>query len=1319
MPVNQVIVTNASNVTVGITPQPCVQVQISRTAYTQLAGVNKISAGTNITVTPSSGVGNVLISASGNLVSDKIANANTIVQTYYNGNVTITGNNYTSTFDTNGSLTVPNVITANYLVGNGSNINNISAANIVGIVANSNFSAYSGIASSANSVAGANVSGQVANANYSLYANYSYHVDGSNVNGYVPNAVHANVANIANSVQVSNVVGLGNIALINLDGNSGNILYGNGIFAQAPNTYYSNIANYANFAGTAFSVNGSNVVGIVGNATHANVSDVSNSVAGANVTGTVANASHATIADSANSVSGSNVSGAVNLANYATVANSVAGSNVSGIVANANYAAYAGNISGTVANANYAAYAGIASTANSIAGANVSGQVQYAAIANSVTGANVLGQVQYAAVANSVAAANISGVINLANYATVANSVAGANVSGIVANANYAAYAGNANIANTANAVAGANVSGIVANANFASYSNLASYANVLIGNSIANANYSNFAGELVNGNSNVTIPSQDGNVVINANGGTDQQWVFDNTGNLTLPGSSYIKPVTGSLNLTDNTGNSYIDIDTNNIYFYTDYEGSEYEWNLDNTGNTNIPNNIMMGGGLIRDVNGVSLELSSSNRVSLNHGDVDFVTASSSGVDLITREGNVTIQTNYNTHTWTFDEQGNTYLPNNVSFVSANIDNNYNINSPGYYFIDINYNASVNQNTNYNPNTPGFTIFADSTIGSNVLTNVSVYDYYGIDPIDFASVANYILNQGIAFTGVLNNQSLLDNVIDAQVVITNVDVANNAITLSGNAKNTQSQLYYNTGTWLVNNATYTNFLMSPGYIVNATNTNSANNTITLANMDMVGAIGLNPYQYFPVQFVGTSFGNISNTELYYTGNIDYANNTITICSTIGGGDVTLTTDSGNLSMVFALPAGGTVIPVILTNGQYNQFGPWATNPPNINDFTNIPNVGLVGNITFNQLDYNQPYDYNANGTLFNDATGQFSRFTGSMLITDNGEGYPTSGGKQFDAPSLGVSILHSGLNSNIAGYRVNQSILNFTDNSTDQANILNPRSAPAFSFVTAEGNINSPLTDYAIKQGRVLGRVIWNGYQNINNNQSWLNTSGAPVAGIYVQATGDWDDNVNQNMPMAFSLQYSPLNATPSVGSVTYASMPRTFLQASNNDTYLGGASSIQFKPLPYIGGGLGQKSITALGNSSITLQTFATISGYTQGNALATGSGSLLSINTNDSTWNGDVALRFDRTVGNTANIEFKLPQNSANTLLIVDNNSGRTAATVQNGFLNMPSYAAATLRTLTGVAGSLASVSDNSNKLAYWNGSGWYYVKDDSAV
>ena len=41
---------------------------------------------------------------------------------------------------------------------------------------------------------------------------------------------------------------------------------------------------------------------------------------------------------------------------------------------------------------------------------------------------------------------------------------------------------------------------------------------------------------EIFNGNSNVTIPNADGNVYINANAGTDQQWVFDTDGNTSFP---------------------------------------------------------------------------------------------------------------------------------------------------------------------------------------------------------------------------------------------------------------------------------------------------------------------------------------------------------------------------------------------------------------------------------------------------------------------------------------------------------------------------------------------------------------------------------------------------------------------------------------------------------------------------------------------------------------------------------------------------------------------------------------------------------------
>jgi len=42
----------------------------------------------------------------------------------------------------------------------------------------------------------------------------------------------------------------------------------------------------------------------------------------------------------------------------------------------------------------------------------------------------------------------------------------------------------------------------------------------------------------IANGNSNVSIPTANGNIYINANSSSDYQWVFDTTGNLTAPGT-------------------------------------------------------------------------------------------------------------------------------------------------------------------------------------------------------------------------------------------------------------------------------------------------------------------------------------------------------------------------------------------------------------------------------------------------------------------------------------------------------------------------------------------------------------------------------------------------------------------------------------------------------------------------------------------------------------------------------------------------------------------------------------------------------------
>jgi hypothetical protein len=486
--------------------------------------VNSGTGNQQITVTST---GNIQVTTSRSVIGT-ISNVPTANFANFAGNVTGANQPNITNIGTLANLSVTNTATIGNLIVTG----NLAVGNLV---ANSaNFANFAGVANIANSVAVANVVGigniatvnldgnagnilygngvfastpvisNVANANFANFAGTAFNVSGSNVSGAVANATYANdagnantansatVANSANSVAVANVSGIGNIATVNLDGNASNILYGNGVFATTP--VISNVANanYANFSGTAFSVSGSNVSGAVANAIYADnagnanlanlatFATTANAVAGANVSGTVANANYsafANIAASANSVAVANVSG---IGNIATVNLDGSSSNV--LFGNGVFAPE----STSIANANYANFAG---TAFNVSGSNVSGEVANAAYAN------------IAGVANSVAGANVSGEVS---FAATANSVAGANVSGTVANATFAANAGNANVANTANSVAVANVSGI---GNIATINLDGSSSNVLYGNgvfapestSIANANYANFAGDVVN----------------------------------------------------------------------------------------------------------------------------------------------------------------------------------------------------------------------------------------------------------------------------------------------------------------------------------------------------------------------------------------------------------------------------------------------------------------------------------------------------------------------------------------------------------------------------------------------------------------------------------------------------------------------------------------------------------------------------------------------------------------------------------------------------------------------------------------------------
>jgi hypothetical protein len=418
---NQVIVTANNTVQVSITPTPTVEVQISRAAITSVTDVANANSANYANYANFAGqvtsANQPNITTLGNLVNISVSNTittNNIVVTgnLQVGNLVANSANYANFAGVAYSVAVGNVSgigniatvnldgnVSNVLHGDGSfgpegstgNANyanfagtafSVSGANVSGSVANAN---YANISGTAYSVSGSNVSGAVANATYANdagnanIANTAYSVSGANVSGavananYAANAGNANIANTAYSVSVGNVSGIGNIATINLDGNAGNILYGNGIFAAVPNVSNVANANYANFAGTAYSVSGSNVSGAVANATYANdagnanIANTAYSVSGSNVSGAVANANYA------NDAGNANIANTANVANIANIAYSVDLANVVGIgnIANINLDGNASNLlDGTgnwvaipnTANANFANYAGEVTT---------------------------------------------------------------------------------------------------------------------------------------------------------------------------------------------------------------------------------------------------------------------------------------------------------------------------------------------------------------------------------------------------------------------------------------------------------------------------------------------------------------------------------------------------------------------------------------------------------------------------------------------------------------------------------------------------------------------------------------------------------------------------------------------------------------------------------------------------------------------------------------------------------------------------------------------------------------------------------------------
>lgn len=237
-----------------------------------------------------------------------------------------------------------NVVFANYLMGDGSNITNVQAviSDVANSVAGANVTGQVNFAAVANSVAGANVTGQV------NFANVANNVSGANVGGQVANALIAGsvytaaqpnitsvgnltsltvvgnttlgnqvvsnyfignlfgVANLARNVTLAaqpNITSLGTLTSLTV---SGNTTLGNTVSA---NYFVGNLFGVANSALTANTANSAN---FATNATNANYS------ATALLAGTVSANAQPNIT-SLGTLSALNVNGAANLGNVANV----------------------------------------------------------------------------------------------------------------------------------------------------------------------------------------------------------------------------------------------------------------------------------------------------------------------------------------------------------------------------------------------------------------------------------------------------------------------------------------------------------------------------------------------------------------------------------------------------------------------------------------------------------------------------------------------------------------------------------------------------------------------------------------------------------------------------------------------------------------------------------------------------------------------------------------------------------------------------------------------------------------------------------------
>ena len=561
---------------------------------------NRIANGTSTIDTPIID-GNITVTIGGTSNTVVFTNAGVNFSGYVNATSISTGGG-------SGNLSGANWIIANYFSGAGNNLSNIQGSNVTGAVA---------YATTANSVAGANVSGQVANA---LVADTVTTAAQGNITslGTLTGLTSNGTVNFTNASNVA----LGAVANVHITGGSlGQYLStdGSGTLSWVSVSSSSTLAN-GNSSVDILTANGNVNITAVGNTTMvvtgtgANITGTLNATGNANVGNIGASRGvFTTVVGSLTTAAQPNITSVGTLTSLSVTGNVTAG-NLIGSLANGNsnvsIPSANGNVNiSAVGNANVLVVTGTG--ANITGTANVSGNLSAGNIiagsgtGGNITGANVISANTFTASGN-VTAGNIkSDNLLYANGSPYVFTVAASGSNTQVQFNDSSVFAGSANFtfnktsntlsvtnivangsgltsltggnvtgavayATTANSVAGANVSGQVANSLVAgtvytnAQPNITSVGTLTSLAVTGNTSSGNFIGTYANGNSNISIPSANGNINFSAEGnanivaitgtGVNVTGTFDSTGNIHTSASANID---GLLTVSSSDGNN------------------------------------------------------------------------------------------------------------------------------------------------------------------------------------------------------------------------------------------------------------------------------------------------------------------------------------------------------------------------------------------------------------------------------------------------------------------------------------------------------------------------------------------------------------------------------------------------------------------------------------------------------------------------------------------------------------------------------------------------------------------------------------------